>query len=887
MPRPNKALKVKVVNARIEGVAAHDLIPMPHDGALDGKAGAVGYEGRYEYQERLQRYREVEPGYLDRFARPPSSAIEEAWEIVQRALKTTEAQKAAASAIFYPKDKRPDGPRRVEAKGAFLALLSLLVGEDSEPQSVTFNDAFDTVCRKYSDNYIHSPAYWARDMTPLRVKRAHRDLLMQFIDVSKLWRFLLKWPKSFGCQIYAIDTKKVTLEGFGDVKYRTRHVAIAIDCLETMELRRWFLRYDLKRPRGIRLKFPKVQESEGSGDESVRALPVAFERLPLDSIGPLALRPNSEFCTEAPFNEIKLSARAERVLDLQGKAQLIFERLAFESDYKDVVSRRKRLRDELDKERVDWRLPSSPRQKQKASDAKSNSPNFWSSSQKFWSVRDAEVYYRSIEHAIESATPPTPEAVAVATDKFGRKPEVCKARRDGFLSWLERRVKKGAAKEETLGAAKTKSVMDLTVAAVSALEWRERIKEELASQDRANDFVRTYRATMNQLKPVTHSSPLRINSEFYRAVNRRYHPTAMWPTYVSNKERTVDGGDAEEGNAEGRIDADLVASLDDEDEDQDQKSYRRRWFKARHPISGERCELVGIDVSSSQTQIVATFLGSAALEQDTMRTGRSVAFKETLAQIAFDKHCAPKDKDPFSFRTRTALKDNDPDLREYSGSKDPRLQNLCKSLWMTVSYGGTIQGAVEAQQYDKANYGLGWTAENASLFLQSINERYPSMTGFLSACRYIAGLIAEGDPADGFVMSDPFDGSVIRWNPVARQDSVVDVGSGKLILSLPRNRDKKDVFVPDAQYPVDAGSLRRMFAPCLVHTLDAYYSALVMERLADRGITDFVAIHDCWLIPEWVSDRNQTRRGMDVIEEVFKDLASEWYNGIGPVYEAP
>ena len=43
-----------------------------------------------------------------------------------------------------------------------------------------------------------------------------------------------------------------------------------------------------------------------------------------------------------------------------------------------------------------------------------------------------------------------------------------------------------------------------------------------------------------------------------------------------------------------------------------------------------------------------------------------------------------------------------------------------------------------------------------------------------------------------------------------------------------------------------------MLAPCLVHMLDAYFSSLVMAKLHETGVRDFVGIHDCWLVSKGI-----------------------------------
>jgi hypothetical protein len=140
------------------------------------------------------------------------------------------------------------------------------------------------------------------------------------------------------------------------------------------------------------------------------------------------------------------------------------------------------------------------------------------------------------------------------------------------------------------------------------------------------------------------------------------------------------------------------------------------------------------------------------------------------------------------------------------------------------------------------------------------------------------------------VFRDPFDGSRVRWNPVARVDvSLSDFGH-KLIVGLPGKLTKEREFVEakpniNGDYPVHLGELAKMVTPCLVKVLDAYYSSLVMERLAERGISSFVGIHDCWLVPEKVEIEGTIRNGSDILEQVKDEVAGEWYKGLGCVYE--
>jgi hypothetical protein len=121
------------------------------------------------------------------------------------------------------------------------------------------------------------------------------------------------------------------------------------------------------------------------------------------------------------------------------------------------------------------------------------------------------------------------------------------------------------------------------------------------------------------------------------------------------------------------------------------------------------------------------------------------------------------------------------------------------------------------------------------------------------------------------VFTDPFDGAEVRWHPVSKKDVQVESEGLKVMVGLPTGDAEA------GQYPVDDRKLTNMVAPCLVHMLDGFYSSLVMERLVASGVTTFVGIHDCWLVP----------RGSEVVlREAMGGAAVEWFRGLGPVYNA-
>jgi hypothetical protein len=90
------------------------------------------------------------------------------------------------------------------------------------------------------------------------------------------------------------------------------------------------------------------------------------------------------------------------------------------------------------------------------------------------------------------------------------------------------------------------------------------------------------------------------------------------------------------------------------------------------------------------------------------------------------------------------------------------------------------------------------------------------------------------------------------------------------------------------------GQLARRIAPCVIHTLDAYFNALVVEGLHAAGIEQLVAIHDSWLLPDHVADyiepemygdKGSELSGEDLLSYIIEDAGQAWLEGLAPVYD--
>src|SRR5262249_22973220 len=147
-------------------------------------------------------------------------------------------------------------------------------------------------------------------------------------------------------------------------------------------------------------------------------------------------------------------------------------------------------------------------------------------------------------------------------------------------------------------------------------------------------------------------------SRFFRAINRRFNAADFWL-------------------------------------EQPPSFCRERWFntvEAGHPQSNSFAEL---DISSSQTQILAVFLGLPKLE--VLAGAPDFKFKNYLAAQLWALH-----------EREHVLADGP---NGYKGADDPRLVAFVKEHWMRWNYGGKVGMIVHELARDPAEYGPGWDAK--------------------------------------------------------------------------------------------------------------------------------------------------------------------------------
>jgi len=357
-----------------------------------------------------------------------------------------------------------------------------------------------------------------------------------------------------------------------------------------------------------------------------------------------------------------------------------------------------------------------------------------------------------------------------------------------------------------------------------------------------------------------------IKSGHYKIVNRRYQPAHFWPVEVTGKdvrEELVEtfGGEVDGASWEiekwqatsrrGRLfKAAATASPRLREKAEDDPEYPSEWLE-------DPQRLAGTDVSSSQLQILAVFLGLEDLEAEV--TKRS--FWQTLTEHAWQRN--RNRRDGFKFPNRR-------DVKPFERAADPRLREACKKAVMTYLYGSQpTQIAFKLDDDpDTCGPGLGDAAN-----IKRLIKREPVLrtifTKFLPACRKIADSAYDRDPCAGVVVTDPFDGELVEWNPVRRRWKPVT--KMKVYIYEP-------VGVPNdtGRYAVDIKKLRNMVAPCLVHMLDALFAGLVVEKLTERGIRDVVSVHDAWMV---AADAEPA------LLEAFDAAGEPWLRSLGPVYD--
>lgn len=434
--------------------------------------------------------------------------------------------------------------------------------------------------------------------------------------------------------------------------------------------------------------------------------------------------------------------------------------------------------------------------------------------------------------------------------------------------------------------------------------------DEVKQLRRVQSCLNMYGRVRQQLRGREHQL-IPIRSRFFRSRNRRFHASDLWIEHVSGKLDVLD-----QRNAPHVI---------------EHSSPRARWFQFpafdADPLEPS-APLVGFDVSSSQTQILAILTGDRDLER-LSGPDADKSFKEHLAELAF----AAKGTLQFA--------------RPVDHAAD--LVLLMKTLWTRVCYGGKLRRVVwdhESWFVAPPDPALGQDARQAyrrdettaavkriERFLASLKFYGDATGGRLHAFFRASARVPGGASRyDGPIFVDPFDRTGSRWNPM-QATALPHTGSrpalqtyrpGKIekrrkdpagaLRALRGQRDvqlvekvfkKRNgrktaeldyirVFVPNVpdaggRYAIDRGRLGRKIAPFLVHSLDAAYFGMVATRLDALGLP-VLGVHDCVYLPQVVALKSadgqvtEIRPGAEILRDVMAEASREWFTMLEVTY---
>jgi hypothetical protein len=404
-----------------------------------------------------------------------------------------------------------------------------------------------------------------------------------------------------------------------------------------------------------------------------------------------------------------------------------------------------------------------------------------------------------------------------------------------------------------------------------------RLQSELAAHRQI--LVDLHRIARGRMANVPET--LLIKTQMFRDQEGRFHARHFWPVQISGRLTQIR-----------RTNLGLARS-----------SYRDRWFSDR---DGRR--LAGYDIASSQTQILAILLGLDDLEL--LTRGTTFKMKRFLAERALAEQ-----------------------LPLRITSKSPaELVPLMKDLWTRVLYGGHLKeivwdhfdmlvpGRFSRKQYLKAarearrhpknrrlakrakryNDAIKCAEENLKDFLEGIpwygkpGER--KLSDFFRACELVARSARKRDIYAGVVLTDPFAGTMIQWNPPRRGRRRMNCQGLQVALKLPggwtgkrgtRGRRFVDAIPhhKTGNYPVSLPKLKQAVAPGVVHLLDALFNALIVRALEQAGVQDAVALHDCWLVPVIVAQTlTEIPRHQAVLRDAIRAAGREWTEKLDGVY---
>jgi hypothetical protein len=399
------------------------------------------------------------------------------------------------------------------------------------------------------------------------------------------------------------------------------------------------------------------------------------------------------------------------------------------------------------------------------------------------------------------------------------------------------------------------------------MEARDRHSERARYNSRLGR-LRAMQAIYDELQErglVDHQN-VEIKSAFYKSRTRRFQARNVWPSEASSgiENRIALPGEMQASLLEI---ARLMNKLEPGRYTETTKApselvipQRMRWFKVLDPVldapwqaaDAGTVDLVGLDVSGSQAQILAVLMGLRDVEDDL----RKMAFKKIVAASALALHRDRKIKLPADLISDHSL-----------------LEENAKAA-MKLLYGASEKSLADKGRLDPDKYGSGLALKTLGVLFKK-TPIIARLRQYLDVCKAVGESACAMNPAAGVTVVDPLDGTSFTWNPPIRRKKPVPSGSFTLYCWPPVQIRTG----PQAgEYKVDKGKLRRRIAPGLIQMLDALYAAIVVVLLNAAGIKDVIAIHDAFLVPG-------TRPAREGLEEALHDAGRIWLPKLGPVYD--
>ena len=370
-----------------------------------------------------------------------------------------------------------------------------------------------------------------------------------------------------------------------------------------------------------------------------------------------------------------------------------------------------------------------------------------------------------------------------------------------------------------------------------------------------------------------------IRSRFFRGLNRRFHARNFWPERVHKEFRerwfSIAGHVPEQVHAEPG------------------GGPHEPWEHSTIEAHAAPGHYVERDVVTSQIQTLAVFLGIRELEERAV--SEHPTLKEWLADRLWTQH----------LETDGGLLANGYEEPQ-NGKPDDRLVAFAKAHLIRF-YGGDLSKIIRKCGRDEGTYGPGWrtsrglwakptikpgtktilsaksgvseAVDRATEFFVGLPPWTDDLETFLVACRTLA------ERKDSVVFPDPLDGTEFRWNHAQR--GTKRVGHYEIEVR-PAGKDTKRGFVPLPAGTIDQSALARFIAPCFTHGLDSTFSAFVIEKLKEAGITDVVALHDAWILPETLpvpDDPKAVLDGRAALGDAIEAAGEPWLWSLKGVYD--